>query len=189
MATKEKNYTNDYCKLSAEEYDNLASNAKGIIFGYRNSKGEISGGMHFFGTRFQATAKSQDEILRTLKAVIKIHWDVSGKEADLRERNNAIRARLGRRKPAEIILRTDKGETVRGWDVAASEFVVGMFPTAKDLDRSKKNKDNYIHNAVIALLEALNFRVEFPKSVEKADEEPAENTAPATDTAEIKAAA
>ena len=93
MATKEKNYTNDYCKLSAEEYDNLASNAKGIIFGYRNSKGEISGSMHFFGTRFQATRKSQDEILRTLKAVIKIHWDISGKEADLRERNDAIRAR------------------------------------------------------------------------------------------------
>lgn len=185
MATKEVKLTNCYSKLSAEDYANLSQDAKGIIFEYQDKDGKTTGAMHFFGTRFHATAKTQDEILRTLKAVVRLHWLVNDKEADIRERNDAIRAKLGKRRPAAIILRTDKGETVRRWDVSECDFIIGLFPTKKDRERSKKDTDRYIHNAVIALLEALSFRVEFPRSAKKPTE--AKTSAPVAEVSGAEA--
>ena len=44
----------------------------------------------------------------------------------------------------------------------------GFFPTKKDMERSARDKKKYIHASTVAMLEALNFRVEFPKAEEVA---------------------
>ena len=176
--------TNTYCKLNVANYAALsADQRKGVFFVFRNADGEESA-IHFLGTRFQATAKTQDEIIRVMKAVTRMFWAVDKKAASLRERNDSLRPKLTSRCPVEIVIYANDAKKVKTWDVSECEFTFKLFPTAKDRERSTKDVDKYIHGAVLALLEALDFRVEFPAAKDLKDKDNAENAAPTKSTTE-----
>lgn len=190
-------------RFNAEQFANMKSNVAGVIFVYESKDGKESA-IHFFGADFEATAKTQDELLRVMRNVVSLHWMIKIKETELREKNDGIRCKLRATTPTEIIINGANGETIKKYDTANSDFAkFGFFPTKKDLERSARDQKKYIHSATIALLEALNFRVDFPKAekeekVQKkalAESKPEiktnakadTKTSPATTTAEISA--
>jgi hypothetical protein len=92
------------------------------------------------------------------------HWLTKAKETELRQQNDGIRCKLRASTPLKIHIHTDKGETVKVYDLENSEWAkIGLMPTKVDLERSKREKSQTIHKAAIAMLEALKFRVELPK--------------------------
>lgn len=154
-------------KLNADQYANLSSIEAGIIFEYAGKDGKNTG-LIFFGKEYEATAKTQDEAFRVLKNVVATFWEVKTAETKLREANDGIRSKLRASTPFRIIVRTAKGDTLRNYALEDSVWAkIGLMPTKKDLERSAKDRKKYIHNAAKALMDALNFRVELPKSEEK----------------------
>ena len=152
-------------KLNAEQTANLALNAAGIVLVYNGKEGKNTA-MHFFGSDYEATNKTQDELFRVLKNLVATHWDVKSKETVLRESNDGIRSKLRASTPAQIIVRTDKGETVKRYDLDESVWAkIGLMPTKKDLERSTRDQKTYQHNATKAMMDALGFRL-LPVSVE-----------------------
>lgn len=153
-------------KLNAVQFANLANNAAGVIFEYAGKDGKNTA-MHFFGADFEATAKTQDEMFRVLRNVVTTFWEVKTKEAILRKANDGIRSKLRASTPFQLIIRTSKGDTVRKFALDESVWAkLGFMPTKKDLERSASDRKKYIHDATKALMDALNFRVELPKTEE-----------------------
>lgn len=154
-------------KLSADQFANLASNASGVIFEYAGKEGKNSA-LQFFGKDYEPSAKTQDELFRVLKNVVSTFWGVKTAENSYRETNDGIRSKLRASTPFRIIIRTDKGETVKVYDLADSVWAkIGLMPTKVDLERSARDQKKYIHNAAKTLMDALNFRVELPKEEQK----------------------
>jgi hypothetical protein len=154
-------------KLNAEQFSALNSNFKGVVLEYAGKDGKNSA-IHFFGMEFEATGKSQNEVLRVVKSVMHTHWLTKTKETELRETNDGIRTKLRASTPYRIHIHTGKGETVKVYNLEDSVWArIGLMPTKVDLERSNREQAKCVHRAAIAMLEALNFRVELPKEAEK----------------------
>ena len=170
-------------KLNAEQYAAMNSNFSGVVLEYAGKDGKNTA-IHFFGLDYEVTGKTQEEMLRVVKNVMVAHWLTKAKETELRQSNDGIRCKLRASTPYRIHIHTDKGETVKVYDLANSEWAkIGLMPTKVGLERSERDKKKTIHGAAVAMLEALKFRVELPKE-EKA-EKPADKSA---ETASGKAA-
>lgn len=154
-------------KLNADQYANLASTAKGILLVYAGKEGKDTA-MHFFGADYEPKEGVQDELFRVLKNLVAVHWDVKTAEAKLREANDGIRSKLRASTPARIIVRNDKGGTIKQYDLDQSVWArIGLMPTKKDLERSARDQKTYQHNATKAMMDALGFRL-LPVSKETA---------------------
>lgn len=169
-------------KFNADQYANMDTHVAGIIFVYAGKDGKDTA-MHFFGKEYEMTAKTQDELLRVMRNLKTTLWMVKEKETELREKNDGIRCKYRSSTPTIIYVNTDKNERVKKYVTECSDFSkFGFFPTKKDLERSARDKKKYIHSSTIAMLVALNFRVEFPKTetapVETATETTAESAVP-----------
>ena len=164
-------------KFNAEQFAHMNQNSAGIIFVYAGKEGKNTA-VHFFGSEFEATAKTQDEILRVVRNCLLEQWQAKAKEFSLKEDNNGIATKFRASTPAEIIINSAKNERIRRYDTSASSFAkFGFVPTKKDVERLKTTSSQKTHilKAAVATLEALNFRTEFPRS----EEAPATETAPA----------
>jgi hypothetical protein len=167
-------------KLNAEQFSAMSSNFKGVVLEYAGKDGKNSA-IHFFGLDYEATGKTQDEMLRVVKNVMLAHWLTKAKETELREANDGIRCKLRASTPLRIHIHTDKGEIVKVYDLESSEWArIGLMPTKVDLERSARDQKKTVHGAAIAMLEALKFRVELPKEekteVKKTEQKPADKT-------------
>jgi hypothetical protein len=166
-------------KLNAEQFSAMDSNFSGVVLEYQGKDGNNSA-IHFFGVDYEATGKTQDEMLRVVKNVMLAHWLTKAKETELRQSNDGIRCKLRASTPVKIHIHTDKGETVKVYDLENSEWAkIGLMPTKVDLERSARDQKKTVHSAAVAMLEALKFRVELPK------EEKAETKKPEQKTAEV----
>lgn len=160
-------------KYNAEQFKHMNLNSAGIIFVYEGKDGNDTA-MHFLGEEYEMTAKTQDEFLRVMRNLKTTFWMVKEKETELREKNDGIRCKYRSSTPAQILVNAKGNQRVKKYETDCSDFSkFGFFPTKKDLERSARDKKKYIHSSTIAMLEALNFRVEFPK----AETEPAETAA------------
>jgi hypothetical protein len=182
-------------KLNAEQFSAMNSNFKGVVLEYQGKDGKNSA-IHFFGVDYEATGKSQDEMLRVVKNVMLAHWLTKAKETELRQSNDGIRCKLRASTPLKIHIHTDKGETVKVYDLENSEWAkIGLMPTKVDLERSARDQKKTVHSAAVAMLEALKFRVELPKEDKKDDKKDAQKPAnetvgnPSANAPEIKNAA
>lgn len=165
-------------KYNAEQCANMNLNSAGIIFIYAGKDGKDTA-MHFFGKEYEMIAKTQDELLRVMRNLKTTLWMVKEKETELREKNDGIRCKYRSSTPAYIFVNDENNQRVKKYVTDCSDFSkFGFFPTKKDLERSARDKKKYIHSSTIAMLEALNFRVEFPKIETAPVETAAENTAP-----------
>ena len=163
-------------KLNAEQFSAMSKNFKGVVLEYAG-KDSKNTAIHFYGVDYEATGKTQNEVLRVVKNVMLAHWVTKTKETQLRESNDGIRTKLRASTPLCIHIHTDKGETVKVYNLEDSVWAkVGLMPTKVDLERSSREQKKTVHGAAIAMLEALNFRVELPKEEEKPAENVAENT-------------
>lgn len=156
-------------KFNADQFAHMNQNSAGIIFVYAGKEGKDTA-VHFFGPEFEATAKTQDEILRVVRNCLLEQWQSKAKEIALKEDNNGIATKYRASTPAAIIINSAKGERIRNYDTSASSFAkFGFVPTKKDVERLATTADrkSAVHKAAIATLEALNFRTEFPRSEEK----------------------
>ena len=161
-------------KLNAEQTSVQSANFNGILFVY-NGKDGANTALHFLGKDFEATEKTQNAMFEVIKNVVNTFWSVKEKETDLREGADGIRSKLRASTPAEIIIRTAKGELVKKFDLTDSVWArLGLVPTKKDMERSARDKKKAIHNAAKAICEAMNFRVELPK--EDKTEQPADKS-------------
>lgn len=161
-------------KLNAEQFANLKSDFAGVLLVYKsnNKEGvEAQTAQHFFGAEYEVTDKTQDEVFRVWKNVVATFWAVKLKETDLRTDNDGIRSKLRASTPAEIIFRTKNRELIKRYELEESVWQkIGLVPTKKDLERTKKDYKNAIHRATKASFDALGFRVELPKDVENPTE-------------------
>lgn len=159
------------CKLNAEQFANLATNFAGVVLVYKstNKEGlETQTAQHFFGAEYEASDKSENEIFRVWKNVVQTFWDVKVKETSLREDNDGIRSKLRASTPSAVIFKTNKGETVKHFDLEQSVWQkIGLVPTKKDLERTARDYKKAIHAATKASFDALGFRVELQKEAEK----------------------
>lgn len=160
-------------KLNAEQFSAMNSNFSGVVLEYAGKDGNNTA-IHFFGVDYNATAKTQKEVLRVVKNVMLAHWETKSKETELREKNDGIRTKLRASTPLKIHIHTESGETVKVYNLEDSVWAkIGLMPTKKDLERSQREQKKTVHGAAVAMLDALNFRVELPKE----EETPAENIA------------
>ena len=171
-------------KLNAEQFSAMSKNFKGLVLEYQG-KDSKNTAIHFFGADYEATAKTQTGVLRVVKNVMLAHWVTKCKETQLRESNDGIRTKLRASTPLCIHIHTDKGETVKVYSLEDSVWAkIGLMPTKVDLERSQREQKKTVHGAAVAMLEALNFRVELPKEEEKPAETPIEESAAQTKVVE-----
>jgi hypothetical protein len=157
-------------KLNAEQFSAMGNSFKGVVLEYAGKDGKNTG-IIFFGKDYEATEKTQDEILRVTKNVMLAHWEVKGVETVLREKNDGIRSKLRASTPLKIHVRTDKCELVKSYNLEDCVWArIGLVPTKKDLERSHREQKRCVHEAAKAMLEALNFRLELPKAEKMPDE-------------------
>jgi hypothetical protein len=158
-------------KLNAEQFSAMGKNFKGVVLEYAGKDGKNTA-IHFFGVEYEPVNGTQGEVLRVVKNVMLAHWVTKSKETELRESNDGIRTKLRASTPVCIHIHTDKGETVKSYNLEDSVWAkIGLMPTKVDLERTQREQKQTIHRASVAMLEALKFRVELPKEEEK----PAEN--------------
>jgi hypothetical protein len=116
------------------------------------------------------------------------HWLTKAKETELRQQNDGIRCKLRASTPLKIHIHTDKGETVKVYDLENSEWAkIGLMPTKVDLERSARDQKKTVHGAAVAMLDALKFRVELPKEEKNETKKPEQK--PIEPATEIKNAA
>lgn len=184
-------------KFNADQFANMDIHVAGIIFVYAGKDGNDTA-MHFSGKEYEMTAKTQDEFIRVMRNLKTTLWLVKEKETELREKNDGIRCKYRTTTPTTIYVNMANKERAKVFETSDCDFSkFGFFPTKKDLERSARDKKKYIHASTIAMLEALNFRVEFPKAetttdtkVETKKKEKVQkktDTAPATVPASVQA--
>ncbi len=118
-------------KFNADQFAHMNQNSAGIIFVYAGKEGKDTA-VHFFGPEFEATAKTQDEILRVVRNCLLEQWQSKAKEIALKEDNNGIATKYRASTPAAIIINSAKGERIRNYDTSASSFAkFGFVPTKK----------------------------------------------------------
>lgn len=151
-------------KFNADQFANMNTHVAGIIFVYAGKDGNDTA-MHFSGKEYEMTAKTQDEFLRVMRNLKTTLWLVKEKETELREKNDGIRCKYRTTTPTTIYVNMANKERAKVFETKDCDFSkFGFFPTKKDMERSARDKKKYIHASTIAMLEALNFRVEFPKA-------------------------
>lgn len=158
-------------KLNAEQFANLVNEMKGVILVYKSTDrdgNEKESAQQFFGADYEPKDKTQNEIFRVWKNVVMTFWAVKAEEIKLREANDGIRSKLRATTPCAIIFRTDKGETVKRFDLEESVWAkIGLVPTKKDFERTARDYKKAIHSAAKASFDALGFRVALPKEEAK----------------------
>ena len=135
----------------------------------------------FFGADYEPKDKTQDEIFRVWKNVVMTFWAVKAEEIKLREANDGIRSKLRATTPCAVIFRTEKGETVKRFELEESVWAkIGLVPTKKDFERTARDYKKAIHAAAKASFDALGFRMALPREAEQPVPQPAEVPAAVT---------
>ncbi|MFK2337453.1 hypothetical protein ACIXNI_23820, partial [Bacteroides fragilis] len=157
---------------------------KGVILVYKSTDrdgNEKETAQQFFGADYEPKDKTQDEIFRVWKNVVMTFWAVKAEEIKLREANDGIRSKLRATTPCAVIFRTEKGETVKRFDLEESVWAkIGLVPTKKDFERTARDYKKAIHAAAKASFDALGFRVALPREAEQPVPQPAEVPAAVT---------
>ena len=171
-------------RLNSEEFVNLVNGLKGVILVYKSTDrdgNEKETAQQFFGADYEPKDKTQDEIFRVWKNVVMTFWAVKAEEIKLREANDGIRSKLRATTPCAVIFRTEKGETVKRFDLEESVWAkIGLVPTKKDFERTARDYKKAIHAAAKASFDALGFRVALPREAEQPVSQPAEVPAAVT---------
>lgn len=171
-------------RLNSEEFVNLVNGLKGVILVYKSTDrdgNEKETAQQFFGADYEPKDKTQDEIFRVWKNVVMTFWAVKAEEIKLREANDGIRSKLRATTPCAVIFRTEKGETVKRFDLEESVWAkIGLVPTKKDFERTARDYKKAIHAAAKASFDALGFRVALPREAEQPVPQPAEVPAAVT---------
>ena len=108
-------------------------------------------------------------------------WAVKAEEIKLREANDGIRSKLRATTPCAVIFRTEKGETVKRFELEESVWAkIGLVPTKKDFERTARDYKKAIHAAAKASFDTLGFRVALPREAEQPVPQPAEVPAAVT---------
>lgn len=155
-------------KYSAQEFGAIGA-PSGVTLEYAGKSGKNSA-IAFTGSDYTVTSGTQGEVLRVVKAVMLAHWLVKDKETALRINNDGIRSKLRATTPYRIHIVDVNGKKVKTYDLAQSEWAkIGLMPTTKDLERSMRDKKQYVHRAAVAMLEALHFRLDLPLEDGKID--------------------
>lgn len=183
-------------KLNAEQFAAMNSNTAGIFLVYAGKEGNDTA-QHFFGDDFVVKNKSENELFRVWKNVVKTMWETKREELKLRESNDGIRSKSRTSTPCRIIIRNAKGDLVKSYELNESVWAkIGLVPTKKDIDRLMDKTREYnkeIHAATKASFDALGFRVDLhakqPNTVEEVlDKVAAEVPAEESKSAETVAA-
>ncbi|MCS2889307.1 hypothetical protein NXV14_22765 [Bacteroides fragilis] len=165
-------------RLNSEEFVNLVNGLKGVILVYKSTDrdgNEKETAQQFFGADYEPKDKTQDEIFRVWKNVVMTFWAVKAEEIKLREANDGIRSKLRATTPCAVIFRTEKGETVKRFELEESVWAkIGLVPTKKDFERTARDYKKAIHAAAKASFDALGFRVALPREAEQPVPQPAE---------------
>lgn len=171
-------------RLNSEEFVNLVNGLKGVILVYKSTDrdgNEKETAQQFFGADYEPKDKTQDEIFRVWKNVVMTFCAVKAEEIKLREANDGIRSKLRATTPCAVIFRTEKGETVKRFDLEESVWAkIGLVPTKKDFERTARDYKKAIHAAAKASFDALGFRVALPREAEQPVSQPAEVPAAVT---------
>ena len=138
-------------RLNSEEFVNLVNGLKGVILVYKSTDrdgNEKETAQQFFGADYEPKDKTQDEIFRVWKNVVMTFWAVKAEEIKLREANDGIRSKLRATTPCAVIFRTEKGETVKRFELEESVWAkIGLVPTKKDFERTARDYKKAIHAA------------------------------------------
>lgn len=157
-------------RLNSEQFVNLVNGLKGVILVYKSTDrdgNEKETAQQFFGADYEPKDKTQDEIFRVWKNVVMTFWAVKAEEIKLREANDGIRSKLRAATPCAVIFRTEKGETVKRFELEESVWAkIGLVPTKKDFERTARDYKKAIHAAAKASFDALGFRVALPREAE-----------------------
>ena len=125
-------------RLNSEQFVNLVNGLKGVILVYKSTDrdgNEKETAQQFFGADYEPKDKTQDEIFRVWKNVVMTFWAVKAEEIKLREANDGIRSKLRATTPCAVIFRTEKGETVKRFDLEESVWAkIGLVPTKRTLN-------------------------------------------------------
>lgn len=171
-------------RFNSEQFVNLANGLKGVILVYKSTDRdgkEKETAQQFFGADYEPKNKTQNEIFRVWKNVVMTFWAVKAEEIKLREANDGIRSKLRATTPCAVIFRTEKGETVKRFDLEESVWAkIGLVPTKKDFERTARDYKKAIHAAAKASFDALGFRVALPREAEQPAPQPAEVPAAVT---------
>ena len=171
-------------RLNSEEFVNLVNGLKGVILVYKSTdreEKEKETAQQFFGADYEPKDKTQDEIFRVWKNVVMTFWAVKAEEIKLREANDGIRSKLRATTPCAVIFRTEKGETVKRFELEESVWAkIGLVPTKKDFERTARDYKKAIHAAAKASFDTLGFRVALPREAEQPVPQPAEVPAAVT---------
>ena len=171
-------------RLNSEEFVNLVNGLKGVILVYKSTDrdgNEKETAQQFFGADYEPKDKTQDEIFRGWKNVVMTFWAVKAEEIKLREANDGIRSKLRATTPCAVIFRTEKGETVKRFELEESVWAkIGLVPTKKDFERTARDYKKAIHAAAKASFDTLGFRVALPRAAEQPVPQPAEVPAAVT---------
>ena len=171
-------------RLNSEQFVNLVNGLKGVILVYKSTDrdgNEKETAQQFFGADYEPKDKTQDEIFRVWKNVVMTFWAVKAEEIKLREANDGIRSKLRAATPCAVIFRTEKGETVKRFELEESVWAkIGLVPTKKDFERTARDYKKAIHAAAKASFDALGFRVALPREAEQPVPQPAEVPAAVT---------
>ncbi|MDR1716507.1 MAG: hypothetical protein LBS20_11750 [Prevotella sp.] len=149
-------------KLNAEQFFALGAKAAGILLVYAGKEGKDTA-QHFFGDDFVPKNKSENELFRVWKNIVKTMWETKREELKLREDNDGIRSKFRASTPTRIIIRNAKGELVKSYELDESVWAkIGLVPTKKDIDKlvSSRDYNKAIHAATKASFDALGFRVD-----------------------------
>lgn len=160
-------------KLNAEQFIAMGTKTAGILLVYAGKEGKDTA-QHFFGDDFVPKNKSENELFRVWKNVVKTMWETKREELKLREDNDGIRSKFRAGTPTRIIIRNIKGELVKSYELDESVWAkIGLVPTKKDIDKLVSSRDcnKAIHAATKASFDALGFRVDLnAKPVDKVEE-------------------
>ena len=171
-------------RLNSEEFVILVNGLKGVILVYKSTDrdgNEKETAQQFFGADYEPKDKTQDEIFRVWKNVVMTFWAVKAEEIKLREANDGIRSKLRATTPCAVIFRTEKGETVKRFELEESVWAkIGLVPTKKDFERAARDYKKAIHAAAKASFDALGFRMALPREAEQPVPQPAEVPAAVT---------
>ena len=171
-------------RLNSEQFVNLVNGLKGVILVYKSTDrdgNEKETAQQFFGADYEPKDKTQDEIFRVWTNVVMTFWAVKAVEIKVREANDGIRSKLRAATPCAVIFRTEKGETVKRFELEESVWAkIGLVPTKKDFERTARDYKKAIHAAAKASFDALGFRVALPREAEQPVPQPAEVPAAVT---------
>lgn len=175
-------------KLNAEQFAAMDTKTAGIFLVYPGKEGKDTA-QYFYGEDYVAKKlpknspkkAQEDELFRVWKNVVRTMWDTKREELKLRQDNDGIRSKFRASTPCRIIVRNEKGDLVKQFDLDESVWAkIGLIPTAKDIARLEDKTREFnkeIFKATKASFDALKFRVDLSEKKENSVEQVLDNAA------------